>query len=75
MFDVSPLCIKFKYDELTLWTDDGSMTADTREYNLQRIKSSKSTRLILISFKAGSTGKQCLLTVLLHHYVSSQASI
>lgn len=35
---------------------DGSMTADARENTLQKIKSSKSTRVILISFKAGSTG-------------------
>lgn len=36
--------------------DDGSMTKDKREASLEKIRSSKSTRCILISFKAGSTG-------------------
>lgn len=36
--------------------DDGSMTKDKREASLEQIRSSKSTRCILISFKAGSTG-------------------
>ncbi|KAF9467200.1 SNF2 family N-terminal domain-containing protein [Collybia nuda] len=35
---------------------DGSMTTKDRETALQKIKSSRSTRVILISFKAGSTG-------------------
>ncbi|OAX34772.1 hypothetical protein K503DRAFT_774190 [Rhizopogon vinicolor AM-OR11-026] len=35
---------------------DGSMTKDKREESLEKIRSSKSTRCILISFKAGSTG-------------------
>ncbi|KAG0693585.1 SNF2 family N-terminal domain-containing protein [Suillus ampliporus] len=35
---------------------DGSMTKDKREASLEKIRSSKSTRCILISFKAGSTG-------------------
>jgi len=35
---------------------DGSMSADAREYSLQKIRSSQTTRVILISFKAGSTG-------------------
>lgn len=35
---------------------DGSMSAKEREVSLAKIKSSKSTRVILISFKAGSTG-------------------
>jgi SNF2 family DNA or RNA helicase len=46
--------------------DDGSMSADARENTLQRIKSSKSIHVILISFKAGSTGKQCPLIVMLN---------
>ncbi|KAH7929303.1 hypothetical protein BV22DRAFT_1110033 [Leucogyrophana mollusca] len=35
---------------------DGSMTKDKREASLEKIRTSKSTRCILISFKAGSTG-------------------
>jgi len=35
---------------------DGSMSKDKREASLEKIRSSKSTRVILISFKAGSTG-------------------
>ena len=37
--------------------DDGSMSKDKREASLEKIRSSKNTRVILISFKAGSTGK------------------
>jgi hypothetical protein len=37
--------------------DDGSMSKDKREASLEKIRNSKSTRVILISFKAGSTGK------------------
>jgi hypothetical protein len=33
------------------------MTKDKREASLEKIRNSKSTRCILISFKAGSTGK------------------
>jgi hypothetical protein len=33
------------------------MSKDKREASLEKIRSSKSTRVILISFKAGSTGK------------------
>lgn len=36
--------------------DDGSMTKPDREEALRKIKTSSSTRVILISFKAGSTG-------------------
>lgn len=35
---------------------DGSMSKDKREASLEKIRSSKSTQCILISFKAGSTG-------------------
>ncbi|KAL4076720.1 SNF2 family N-terminal domain-containing protein [Scleroderma yunnanense] len=35
---------------------DGSMPKDKREASLEKIRNSKSTRCILISFKAGSTG-------------------
>ncbi|KIJ59865.1 hypothetical protein HYDPIDRAFT_117943 [Hydnomerulius pinastri MD-312] len=35
---------------------DGSMPKDKREASLEKIRSSKNTRCILISFKAGSTG-------------------
>jgi len=35
---------------------DGSMTKDKREASLEKIRNSKTTRCILISFKAGSTG-------------------
>lgn len=37
--------------------DDGSMKNDKRQEALERIKTSTTVRLILISFKAGSTGK------------------
>jgi hypothetical protein len=63
MSDVCPPFLSEDRIWLITCIDDGSMTADAREYTLQRIKSSKTTRVILISFKAGSTGKQCLLTV------------
>jgi SNF2 family DNA or RNA helicase len=36
--------------------DDGSMNPKDREASLEKIKTSKTTRVILISFKAGSTG-------------------
>ena len=36
--------------------DDGSMVPKDREASLAKIKSSSTTRVILISFKAGSTG-------------------
>ena len=36
--------------------DDGSMRNDKRQEALEKIKTSVSTRVILISFKAGSTG-------------------
>ncbi|EGO26624.1 hypothetical protein SERLADRAFT_447781 [Serpula lacrymans var. lacrymans S7.9] len=35
---------------------DGSMSKDKREASLEKIRNSNNTRLILISFKAGSTG-------------------
>ena len=38
--------------------DDGSMNKVKRDEALQIIRTSKTTRVILISFKAGSTGKQ-----------------
>ena len=37
--------------------DDGSMPKDKREASLEKIRNSKTTRCILISFKAGSTGE------------------
>lgn len=37
--------------------DDGSMNKVKRDEALQIIRTSKTTRVILISFKAGSTGK------------------
>lgn len=36
--------------------DDGSMRKDEREASLEKIRNSASTKVILISFKAGSTG-------------------
>lgn len=36
--------------------DDGSMRNDKRQESLEKIKTSKSVNVILISFKAGSTG-------------------
>lgn len=49
-------------DSLTIFhniyylTDDGSMIPKDREAALEKIKTSSTTRVILISFKAGSTG-------------------
>lgn len=37
--------------------DDGSMSKDKRDASLEKITNSKSTKVILISFKAGSTGE------------------
>ena len=37
-------------------TDDGSMRADKREQALEAIRSKSQIKVILISFKAGSTG-------------------
>lgn len=42
--------------ENVTFLDDGSMTSDQREKSLEKIRESKTTRVILISFKAGSTG-------------------
>lgn len=39
------------------YQDDGSMSKDKREVSLEQIKNNKRIRVILISFKAGSTGK------------------
>lgn len=36
--------------------DDGTMNAKQREASLEKIRESKSTRVILISFKAGGAG-------------------
>jgi hypothetical protein len=36
------------------------MSKDKREASLEKIRSSKSTRVTLISFKAGSTGKSMI---------------
>lgn len=43
--------------------DDGSMRNDKRQEALETIKTSKSVRVILISFKAGSTGQFGMLDV------------
>jgi SNF2 family DNA or RNA helicase len=37
-------------------TDDGSMRADKREQALEAIRNKPEIKVILISFKAGSTG-------------------
>ena len=44
----------------TYLIDDGSMSKDKREASLEKIRSSKSTQCILISFKAGSTGESLM---------------
>ena len=38
------------------WSDDGTMSKDKREASLEQIKKNKRIKVILISFKAGSTG-------------------
>ena len=40
----------------TSCTDDGSMNKVERDASVDKITNSRSTRVILISFKAGSTG-------------------
>lgn len=45
--------------------DDGSMSSAVREAALAKIKSDPGVQVILISFKAGSTG-QCSVRVSLH---------
>jgi SNF2 family DNA or RNA helicase len=39
--------------------DDGQMSKVQRDESLEKIRTSKRTRCILISFKAGSTGETC----------------
>ena len=56
MFDVSFYCIFFCAISDWVDLDDGSMSPKDREASLAKIKSSSTTRVILISFKAGSTG-------------------
>ena len=57
--DVSSLVYRLPHvtDDLPR-EDDGSMSKDKREVSLEQIKNNKRIRVILISFKAGSTGKQ-----------------
>jgi len=43
--------------EVLMLADDGQMSKVHREASLEKIRTSKSTRCILISFKAGSTGE------------------
>jgi SNF2 family DNA or RNA helicase len=50
------VCIVFFYAVLNASADDGSMKPVDREAALAKIKTSKNTKVILISFKAGSTG-------------------
>lgn len=38
--------------------DDGSMKKEDREKSLDAVREKKSVKVILISFKAGSTGSQ-----------------
>ena len=40
-------------------SDDGSMSREKREISLEKIKTVRSIKVILISFKAGSTGALC----------------
>lgn len=47
---------KLRVPSRKLTTDDGSLAADKRQDVLQKIRTSPSHRVILISFKAGSTG-------------------
>lgn len=44
-----------RHDNLSI--DDGSMRKEQREESLEKIRTNKSTKCILISFKAGSTGE------------------
>ena len=38
-------------------TDDGSMKKEDREVSLEKIRNDPTVKVILISFKAGNTGK------------------
>jgi hypothetical protein len=42
---------------LLVATDDGSMVDAKRQVSLEKIKNDPNTKVILISFKAGSTGQ------------------
>lgn len=53
---LSRFLVVLRIDFETFSVDDGSMSRADREYTLSKIKKSKSTRVVLISFKAGSTG-------------------
>lgn len=60
MFDVSTPFFGFAEYILTLsplCVDDGTMSKDERDVVLNKIRTSKSVNVILISFKAGSVGK------------------
>ena len=56
MFDVSSGELSLS-PRLTRSVDDGSMSRDKREASIQKLNTSTSVRVALISFKAGSTGK------------------
>jgi hypothetical protein len=58
MYDVSAHTFlnRWKFVLNGVITDDGSMKKDDREKALTKIRESSTTRVILISFKAGSTG-------------------
>lgn len=64
MFVPARHCIVINTDIFTA-LDDGSMSKDKREASLEKIRNSKTTRCILISFKAGSTGELCGFCVVL----------
>jgi len=50
------------YLSLSPFTDDGSMVDAKRQISLEAIKSDPDTKVILISFKAGSTGESLTLS-------------
>lgn len=47
-------CTEWRESDRSL--DDGSMSKDQREASLEKIRTSTSTNVILISFKAGGVG-------------------
>lgn len=55
--------LSFSAHNLSSFADDGSMNKIKREESLEKIRSSTRTKVILISFKAGSTGNVLLMTI------------
>lgn len=56
---VDSFAVSRQHPKLIKHVDDGRMSKAHREESLEKIRTSKRTRCILISFKAGSSGRSC----------------